>query len=216
MRFEFKDIRGPKGTLSAIASQELLLGIAAAAAEIGVKWDDLAAVMMFETAGTMSASVQNPVSKATGLIQITYDEARKLGFTLDKCAKMSEVEQLQKVVVPYLKPKKPKYGSVEDLYLCIFFPAARGHSDDFIIGARDSTAFDGKVYAQNKGFDKDNDGFVRVGEVLTTIRAIANSHGGRVFFVDEPPKSSGGGGWQGANNALVLIGITAWALRRFG
>lgn len=69
-----------------------------------------------------------------------------------------------------------KYTQLEDFYLAIFYPAAVGKKADTTL-FRERTEenkqligdFEAKAFIQNKGFDRNKDGVITVGEICTTI-----------------------------------------------
>ena len=102
-----------------------------AAVKLGMDPDWLFTVISFETGGSFSPTVRNAAgSGAFGLIQFMPSTARNLLGTatndeaVRKGMAMSFNEQLEKMVIPYLRG--PKYKSVEDVYLKIFYPVAMG------------------------------------------------------------------------------------------
>jgi len=116
------------------------------AANIKVNPNFLSAVIDWETAGTFSPSIQNPISNATGLIQFMPTTAAILGTTISALKNMSGVEQLNYVEkyfdLPYNKNKVK--ANFTDFYLIIFYPAANGKPSNYI--------FPTIVYNQNPAF----------------------------------------------------------------
>lgn len=147
--------------------------------DIRPEW--LAAVMSFETGGSFDPAQKNhwaersaretgkPYSGAIGLIQFMPSTARMLGTTSEALAAMSFKQQLV-FVEKYFAGAKMK--SLEDVYLKVFYPAAMGKSDDYVVGRKGDPNFSGRVYEQNAGFDKNADGVVTRGEICATIRAV--------------------------------------------
>lgn len=147
--------------------------------DIRPEW--LAAVMSFETGGSFDPAQKNhwaertskelgkPYSGAIGLIQFMPSTARMLGTTSEALAAMSFKQQLV-YVEKYFAGAVMK--SLDDVYLKVFYPAAMGKPDDYVVGRRDDPGFAGRVYEQNAGFDKDKDGVVTRGEICATIRAV--------------------------------------------
>jgi len=123
-------------------------------ANLGIQDKWLYAVIWFESRGNPKAV--NPYSQATGLIQFMPRTASKLGTSVSDLSTMTVIEQLNYVEI-YLKKWDDKYNldSFLDTYLAVFYPAALGQSESFIIGS-------GKVVEQNKHVDKDNDGILTV------------------------------------------------------
>lgn len=127
----------------------------------------LMACMHFESAGTFSPSIQNKAgAQAFGLIQFMAGAASDLGYTLDEIKKMDQLTQLD-LVFKYFEfwmRAGKRYTQLEDFYLTIFYPAAVGKKADEALFMKGL-----KAYTQNKGFDKDNDGVITIGEISTTI-----------------------------------------------
>lgn len=128
----------------------------------------LMAVMYIETAGTFSPSIQNPYSHATGLIQFMPATANGIGTTIDALRGMNNVEQLD-YVYKYLKPYRGKMDNWLDTYFAVFFPAAIGKPDTYVMQARNLSA--AIVAQQNPGYDLNNDNQVTRKEVETALLA---------------------------------------------
>jgi len=139
------------------------------AKELDVDANSLMTVMAIETSRpkgdgveyTFDPAIQNPGSSAVGLIQFTKKTAEGLGTTTDAIKKMSAVEQLE-YVKKYLATYKGRMKNVEDAYFAVFYPAAIGKSDDFVLP--DS------VYGPNKGLDKNSDGKLSRGEIAEFVK----------------------------------------------
>lgn len=136
-------------------------------AQLGVSPDYLMACIAFETGATFSPSIKNAAgSGAVGLIQFMPKTAKALGTTSEKLAKMSAVEQLD-YVKKYLTPYRNKLKKLEDVYMAILYPAAIG------LPLTHTLFEDGnKTYAQNKGFDKNNDKKISLKEISIKVRAM--------------------------------------------
>ena len=133
---------------------------------LGIDPNWLMAVMYFETAGTFSASIRNPYSDATGLIQFMPATAIDLATTIDQLALMSAEEQLY-YVYSYYYPYRNRIKSYVDLYLATFFPVAIGKQDSFILQARGISA--SAIADVNPVFDLNNDRQISVGEIKQVI-----------------------------------------------
>lgn len=131
---------------------------------LGTKPQYLMAVMAFETGGTYSPSIQNPASKATGLIQFMSFTAKNLGTSTSALAKMDAVRQLN-YVYQYLRPYRGRLNNLSDLYMAVLWPAAVGKSSDFVLFAAGSVE-----YRQNRGFDANRDGRITVAEASDRVR----------------------------------------------
>lgn len=134
--------------------------------EINPDW--LMFVMYFES--RMNPAAVNKVSGATGLIQFMPTTAQALGTTTEKLKDMSNVEQLP-YVYRYLLPYKGKMKSMTDVYLAVFFPAAIGKSDDWVLQTKNLSAK--KIADQNPIFDLNDDGQITKGEVTSYLKSWA-------------------------------------------
>lgn len=123
----------------------------------------LATVMMFETGKTMSPSVRNPYSNATGLIQFMPSTAKNMGTTVDALARLSAVDQLD-WVEKYFRPYAGRLRTPQDHYLAVFMPALIGTSLDHVVAESGNV-----VYTQNKGFDSSGKGYFTTGDVVSPI-----------------------------------------------
>jgi len=89
-------------------------------------------LVSFETGGTFNPQIKNPYSSARGLIQFIDSTARGLGYndSLHLVSKFPTVQaQLAGPVTDYLRPYGP-YNSAGELFLSVFYPAARNYSID--------------------------------------------------------------------------------------
>jgi len=116
--------------------------------------DFLMACIAFESAGTFSPSVTNPVSHAVGLIQFMPVTATRLGTTTAQLAQMTAVDQLA-YVEKYFAPWTGKLATIGDLYMAILWPKAIGRPDTYVLFEEGSVQYD-----QNKALDTDGDGKV--------------------------------------------------------
>jgi Transglycosylase SLT domain len=146
-------------------------GVKALASKYRINPNWLMALMNSESAGTFRADERNSLSGATGLIQFMPKTARDLGTTTDYLASLTNVQQLAWVdkyiayTMKYLGISKIK--DYDDLYLLIFWPAAVGQKDNYVIAKPDTI-----TYRQNKGVDiKGNkDGTLTVSDFKSFIR----------------------------------------------
>lgn len=168
---------------------------------LGVNPDWIASIMSFETGGTFSPSVQNPYSKATGLIQFISPTAANLGTSLDALKAMSDVEQLD-YVYKYFAPYKGRMRNLNDTYLAVFMPSQMGKSSSSVVAEQGS-----KVYEQNSGFDTAGKGYFTVGDITSAIRGVYNAGVSRGRIPVGVAIAAGGGGL-----ALLGIGLGAWYL----
>lgn len=105
--------------------------------------------MWFES--RLKANAINPKSMAVGLIQFMPSTAKALGTSTDGLLKMSNIEQLD-YVYKYLKPYKGRMKSWIDVYLAVFYPAAIGKGDDYVIKS-DLVAKQNPIFDINKDLD---------------------------------------------------------------
>ena len=133
---------------------------------LGVDPNWLMAIMYFETAGTFSASIRNPYTDATGLIQFMPTTALDLGTSIDALALMSAEQQLY-YVYRYFYPYRKKIKSYIDMYLATFFPVAIGKPSYYILQTNSLSA--STIADVNPVFDTNNDRKITVGEIEKVI-----------------------------------------------
>lgn len=139
--------------------------------ELGVKKEALMAI--FKQESGVNPKAVNSMSGATGLIQFMPDTARRLGTSVEDLRKMDGVEQLD-YVYKYFKMVGVKPGmELGDLYMAVFMPAHVGKPDSTPLGVSGAGGFSGKVYAQNKGLDRDRDGVITVADVKSSVARFA-------------------------------------------
>jgi hypothetical protein len=137
--------------------------------ELGIDASWLMACMAFETGERFTASVKNPQSSATGLIQFMEATARSMGTTTAQLAAMSELEQLE-YVRRYFLPWKGRLKTLADVYMVILWPAAVGKPEDFVLFARTNSKRR-RAYLVNAGLDADKDGDVDKREASAKVAA---------------------------------------------
>jgi AraC-like DNA-binding protein len=141
------------------------------AGALGVSSKDLMAIFKQES-GVNPAAV-NATSGATGLIQFMPDTASRLGTSTSELKSMTAVEQLD-YVYKYFKMVGVKPGmGLGDLYMAVFMPKYVGADDSTVLGQEGAKGFSGKVYAQNKGLDKNKDGSITVADVKSSVQRFA-------------------------------------------
>lgn len=114
---------------------------------INCNYIDLLVCMANETGATFDPGLVNSIG-ATGLIQFMPTTAKGLGTTTDSLKELSRVDQLDWVLKFYQYFKfttKAPTPKIQDLYNCIFWPAAVGKPDDYVIAPSGSN-----VAKQNK------------------------------------------------------------------
>lgn len=140
--------------------------LVALAARIGVQVDYLMAAMAFETGARFTPDVQNPKTRATGLIQFMPATAKALGTSIDALAAMTAEAQLD-YVEKYFAPYKGKLANLGDVYMAILWPRGVGKADDFVLFADGDAA-----YKSNRGLDLNQDGKVTRHEAAAKVQAM--------------------------------------------
>jgi nucleoid-associated protein YgaU len=151
-------------------SDEFRRELVATAERLGVDPTDLAAVMSFETGGTFSPKIKNPLSGATGLIQWMPATARAFGTTTAELARLSAVQQLV-WVEKYFARYRNRSLTTHELYMVVFWGSPVGV--DTVLGVRDDPSRSGAVYRQNAGLDGNHDGRILAGEASQQVRNLA-------------------------------------------
>ena len=144
--------------------EAFVVKVRAISTQMGIDPNWLMAVMNFESG--MNHQAVNPKSNATGLIQFMPSTARGIGTSVEALKAMTNVEQLD-WVLRYFRPYVGKMTSYIDVYLTVFFPAAVGKSDDWVLQTSSLSA--SKIAEQNHIFDVNNDGKITVGEIKSVM-----------------------------------------------
>jgi len=102
--------------------------IADVASRINTNPSWLDALINFETAGSYSPTIKNPLSSARGLIQV-IDSTAKSEFNVSDSLELIEKyptfeSQMYNVVLPYLEKYKP-FPTKQSLYMAVFYPKYR-------------------------------------------------------------------------------------------
>lgn len=139
--------------------------------EEAVDW--LMACMNFESGGTFDPKKQNNGgSDYWGLIQFGKGASKDLGYTLEQVKAMDQLTQL-KLVFAYFDmwaKRGKKYTQLEDFYLTILYPAAVGMKADQVLWTKYLPGDKlNNNYWQNRGFDKNHDDKITIGEICSTI-----------------------------------------------
>jgi hypothetical protein len=121
------------------------------------------AAIAFETARTFRADIQNPKSKATGLIQFMPSTAKSLGTTIAALKRMTRNEQLD-YVEAYFLPYVGRLRDLNDLYMAILWPAAVGKPASYVLFSQPAKAHD-----LNRGLDANDDGTVTKTEAANRV-----------------------------------------------
>jgi uncharacterized protein (TIGR02594 family) len=111
---------------------------------------------------------QNPKSKASGLIQFMPSTAVGLGTTVDNIIKLKAIDQLDWVEKYYnsFKSLLPKIKEPAESYFVVFYPAAIGKPDSYVLGSEKSDDYAKLVASQNGIYDLNKNGYITKGEVL--------------------------------------------------
>jgi hypothetical protein len=142
--------------------------LAEMALSLGLDPSYIAAPMAVETGHTFSPSIQNPFTRATGLIQFMPPTATAMGTSVEALKQMSATQQLEYVrqfFRPYASRIRPDVPG--DYYLAIFYPVLIGHDPSTVIYSAGDTG-----YAQNAGLDRNGDGLITVGDVTATVDGV--------------------------------------------
>jgi len=144
----------------------LYKSIITVANQLNIKSEWLAAVIYNES--KFNSKALNPISNAVGLIQWMPSSLPK-GLTTKDMLNLSDVEQMHYVYL-YFLPYKSKIKNIYDVYVCVFFPAALGKTDDYIF---QTTRLSAQLIAtQNKIFDLNKDGKITLLEFKKYIKQI--------------------------------------------
>jgi hypothetical protein len=135
---------------------------------LGCDPSHLMSAIAFETGESFSPSIQNKLSKATGLIQFIPSTAKFLGTSIGSLSAMSAVEQLY-FVKKYLTPYRSKMKMLSDVYMTILWPRAVGKAEAYVLFKQPS-----QTYSQNSGLDANKDGQITKGEAAYRVQLKLN------------------------------------------
>lgn len=144
-------------------TQEFRVRVREIAGNLNIDASWLMATIGFETGYSFSPSVKNPGSSATGLIQFTSATAKSLGTSTMQLARMTSVQQLD-YVEKYFNQYKGRINNLGDCYCAVFWPAAIGKPDSYVIATSPSS-----VYNANAGLDVNRDGTITRGEAVSRV-----------------------------------------------
>ena len=157
----------------------------AVAQRLGMDVQALADVMFAES--SMDATAQpidklgNPISTASGLIQIIDQQARAIDTSSEALRQMNPVDQLKYVEDYFMRQKgmfpKLDYTNADHVDLAVFGPAHAGKPTDTVMYAAGTEAYD-----KNRGVDApgSTDGGITVQERLDWAARQAKAKGGPV------------------------------------
>lgn len=172
------------------------------AESVGADPDILAAVISLETGGTFDPGIQNPSTKATGLIQFIPSTARSLGTSTEALRRMTVCQQLDVVQAFYKKVARGGIRIPGDEYVAVFAPDFRGRPDSTVVYSRGQDGYD-----QNQGLDTNGDGVIRVGELRQNV--LNRVPTGRAITVTPESCGAGGFGRGGLLPPLLIVGAAA-------
>lgn len=139
------------------------------AGKLNINPNWLMVVFFIETAapryGKIDSTIQNSIG-ATGLIQFMPSTAISLGTTCEALKNMTNVTQLD-WVLKYFRPYSGRMNSLHDLYFAVFFPAAIGKADNWILSTSHLSAQ--TIACANPLYDLNKDRQISVGEVKSKL-----------------------------------------------
>jgi len=118
-------------------------------------------VLYFESRN--KATAKNPNSSAYGIIQVMSETLADSRFKRKDVYNMNRWEQVKYIVDPYFSPYKGKIKSLEDCYLCVFWPSAITKSDNYVLQTKKKSAK--RIATDNPKFDINHDNKVTKGEI---------------------------------------------------
>lgn len=187
-------------------------GVIAIGQELGIDPNWIMAVMYIES--KCDPQAVNPDSHATGLIQFMPKTAIELlNTTVEHIETLTACQQLP-YVKTYLKKQKGKrkINSLIDTYLLVFFPAAIGQSNNYVLQTKDRSA--AKIARQNPGYDINKDKRITKGEVEQSIMKKLTSEGYKGGTGTNLFANSNGVDWAssayGSDNGLSSIISNTW------
>jgi hypothetical protein len=178
------------------------------AESLGTDPDWLAAVMSRESG--FRADARNPSSGAVGLIQFMPSTALGLGTTTAELSQMSAEDQLD-FVERYYAAFRGRLGTMDDVYVATFWPAAVGRGREHVI-ARSGE----RVYEANKGLDVDDDGEITNGDLgaALAVTLAAAAARPRVSVPLSPSPSAAMASGAGVGVALAVLVLAVAVARR--
>lgn len=141
-----------------------MAGIQVIAERLGIQPEWLLNVMIIESG--LNPQAVNGSTGASGLIQFMPATAKNLGTNVENIRLMTAVEQLD-YVYEYLKPYRGKMRSWYDVYFAVFYPAAIGKADSWVLQSSSQSA--AIIAKYNKGYDRDGNNAITVAEVKESI-----------------------------------------------
>jgi hypothetical protein len=136
--------------------------------QLGTDPDWLGAVFQFESGFRKDAT--NAMSGAYSYIQFMPSTLANLGTSKQAISQMADADVIRGPVLDYFKRFSGQLHSLDDTYLAVFYPAAIGKPDDYVVGPPGSA-----VYNQNAGFDRTGKGYITKSDIVQTIRGVYNA-----------------------------------------
>lgn len=166
--FDYNRIAGVEG--NANVTPQFIDKVESMAARLDTRPEYIMAVMSFETGGTFSPSIKNPVSSATGLIQFLSSTAQGLGTSTAELSRMSAVEQLD-YVEAYFRPFAGQLDTLEGTYTAVLSGSPKPDPGTTLFSAGSL------AYSQNAGLDSNSDGRITSAEATSVVRARIDGAG---------------------------------------
>lgn len=136
-------------------------------------------MQVFYAESRVNPRALNATTKAAGLIQFMPQTAAALGTSTDALLKMTATQQLD-FVQKYFKPYKGRVKSYFDAYLVVFFPAAIGRPDDWVM---QTTKLSPEIIAkQNPAINIIKDGKITVAEFKQYVKKTVPVNWQNIFF----------------------------------
>lgn len=130
--------------------------------------DDLMAVMAFESWLDPTTKREGGAVGLTQFTQISIDQINidnKTNYTKTDILNMNAIEQLDLVYL-LLKPHTGKMDNLKDVYMGVIAPARIGKDETAIMYSRENS---NEAYENNKGLDKDDKGYITIGDAVNAV-----------------------------------------------
>lgn len=154
-------------TVLKCSTQEFINEVISLSRRLHLNPNWLMGLFELETAGTFDPSITNKLGY-TGLIQFGEAAAKDIGTTTAKLRQMTALQQL-KYVELYLRRYKNRISSYADVYLAVFFPAAIGRPDGWVLHTSRLSAE--RIAKWNPLFDVNKDKQIQIWEIKHKLLA---------------------------------------------